>query len=146
MSSYREKRDQRIANEVDQDQSLMCRAMGCPNRWSVSADSGACCSWHAWSDTRLWPQITQEQLDAAAERALRKAAQTTQPQPVPDVRRLRAALAKLADGLRGATQNPKRWAWLLKAREESGESLTDHQRKAWREALRYQPDEQEQAA
>lgn len=146
MSSYREKRDQRIADDHTQDSALMCRANGCPNRWSVSAGNGACCSWHAWADVRYWPQITQEQLDAAADRALRRAAKANQPEPVPDVRRLRAELAKLGNAMRGSVQNPKRWAWLLKAREESGESLTDHQRKAWREALRYQGEEMEQAA
>lgn len=146
MSSYREKRDQRIANEVDQDRDLMCRAMGCPNRWSVTSDNGACCSWHAWSDARMWPQITQEQLDAAAERAQRKSAQQFAQQPAPDVRRLRVELAKLGNGLRGSTQNPKRWAWTLKAREERGEKLNDHQAKAWRDALRYQAAELEQAA
>lgn len=148
MSSYREKRDQRIADDHTQDSALMCRANGCPNHWSVSAENGACCSAHAWSDARYWPQITQEQLDAAADRALRKAAQMHQPEPVPDVRRLRAELAKLGNAMRGATQNPKRWAWLIKAREERGEKLNDHQAKAWREAIRYQgePEEMERAA
>lgn len=148
MSSYREKRDQRIADDHGQDAALMCRAMGCPNRWSVTAENGACCSWHAWADPRYWPQITQEQLDAAADRALRKAAQMNQPESVPDVRRLRAELAKLGNAMRGSTQNPRRWAWTLKTREERGESLTDHQRKAWRDALHYraEPEELEQAA
>ena len=147
MSSYRETRDQRIANDHTQDSALMCRATGCPNRWSVTAENGMCCSWHAWAAPHYWPQITQEQLDAAADRALKKAAEQYQPQPIPDVRRLRAVLTKLGEGMRGATQNPKRWAWLLKAREERGEKLNDHQAKAWREALQYRaPDDMEQAA
>ncbi len=132
MSSYREKRDQRIANDSTQDRALMCSANGCPNRWSVSGcDNGTCCSAHAWSDTKFWPQITQEQLDAQTERALRSAA-GPEPERRADVRRLRAELAKLGEKLRANVQHPRAWAYRLKAREEAGEKLNDHQQAAWR--------------
>lgn len=35
-----------------------------------------------------------------------------------------------------AKQDPKTWAWRLKAREEQGERLSKVQRDFWREALR----------
>lgn len=38
----------------------------------------------------------------------------------------------------GRPKNPKRWAYRLKDREERGDSLTQFQRDAWREAL-HQP-------
>lgn len=64
--------DQRVADEFSAGQDLMCSAQGCPHRWSVDAGSGKLCSWHAWSEPHRWPQITQERIDALADRALRK--------------------------------------------------------------------------
>ena len=135
-SNFNDYDDRRVANESTQDRALMCSANGCPNRWSVTGgDNGTCCSAHAWSDTRYWPQITQEQLDAQTDRALKLAARAYQPEPVPNVRRLRAELAMLGNALRGAMQNPRAWAHRLKAREEAGEKLNDRQSKAWREVV-----------
>jgi hypothetical protein len=68
--AFDEARDQRIANEAGGDKALMCCALRCPNRWSVDGERGKCCSAHAWSDHKLWPQITQEQLDAESDRAI----------------------------------------------------------------------------
>lgn len=136
MSTYREKRDQRIADDHGQDRALMCRAQGCPNRWSVDAGNGKCCSAHAWSDPHHWPQITQEQLDAETDRAMRRQypAQRIEA-PRFDIRKLRESIGRLAEAMRGNTKAPKLWAHRLKAREQAGEPLSDHQRKAWREAL-----------
>jgi hypothetical protein len=67
--------DQRVADESTSYDPLMCRAKGCPNRWSVdSGDRGVnhLCSAHAWSDSRDWPQITQAQNDLATDRAMPK--------------------------------------------------------------------------
>lgn len=80
--AFDEARDQRIANDSATDKSLMCCAMRCPNRWSVDAGNGRCCSAHAWSDRHLWPQITQEQLDAETERAVYAAAPRPEAKPV----------------------------------------------------------------
>lgn len=50
------------AVEVEQqaEQSLMCRAHGCPLRWSVQTGDVTACSYHAWSDPKHWPRITDE--------------------------------------------------------------------------------------
>lgn len=136
MSTYREKRDQRIADDHGTDSSLMCRAQGCPNRWSVSAESGACCSAHAWADPHHWPAITQHQLNAETDRVMRRQYPVeTQRQAVPDVRRLRGQLAAMAHALRGATANPRAWAHRLRGREQRGEALNDTQRAVWRQVL-----------
>lgn len=129
-------RDQRIAEDAEVDQSLMCTANGCPNRWCVDAGNGHLCSAHAWSDRHQWPQITQEQLDAQTARALRQAVAQSQPpaqrwtgeRKAAVMRRLKAALA-------ACQRDPKAWAKRLKAREEAGEKLGDLQRAAWRAAL-----------
>lgn len=71
-SAFNESRDHRIADESQQDRSLMCSAHGCPNRWSTN--DGRLCRWHAAADRSHWPQVTQEQLDAETERALYAAA------------------------------------------------------------------------
>jgi hypothetical protein len=57
----------------DQEQSLMCAANGCPNRYSVDFGKGRLCSWHDKSEPHLWPQITQEQLDYVADMARKMA-------------------------------------------------------------------------
>lgn len=58
------------------------------------------------------------------------------------IRKARQGLAQLGQQHR----DPKQWAHALKAREESGEPLTRHQRDAWREALRHNVAAQENAA
>ena len=47
----------------------------------------------------------------------------------------RAILEKLRSI--GMPKNPKAWAYSLKEREEAGEVLSSVQRKAWRDALRF---------
>lgn len=137
-SEWQRKRDQRIADsatDID-DRPLRCTANGCPNRWSVDAGKGRCCSAHAWAEQHHWPQITQEQLDAETERAMRQQYPVeTQRQARPDVPRLREQLVAMAHALRGATTNARAWAHRLRAREQRGERINDVQRAAWREAL-----------
>lgn len=50
------------AVEVDQraELSLMCKAHGCPKRWSVQTGEVTACSYHAWADTKDWPRITEQ--------------------------------------------------------------------------------------
>lgn len=135
-SNFDNWQDRKVADDSVQDRALMCSAHGCPNRWSVTGcDNRTCCSAHAWASPHLWPQITQEQLDAQTDRALRNASRVHQPEPVANVRRLREELAKLGNAIRVSTQNPKAWAHRLKAREEAGARLNDNQSKAWREVL-----------
>jgi hypothetical protein len=74
-----QRRDQRIADDSIADRALLCIAGGCPNLWSVDAGNGRLCSAHAWADPHHWPQITQEQLDAQADRALRNASPPAPP-------------------------------------------------------------------
>lgn len=65
--------DQFNAGEVGYTPDLMCRAQGCPNRWSIDAEGrNKLCSAHAWSDPHLWPRITQEQMDAVSNLAVRQ--------------------------------------------------------------------------
>lgn len=80
MSTYRSRAaDQRSADEFASGQELMCGAQGCPHRWSVDAGAGKLCSWHAWSPAHLWPQITQERLNAMTAAAI--SAQRQAPPP-----------------------------------------------------------------
>lgn len=50
------------AVEVDQraEQSLLCKAHGCPLKWSVQTGDVTACSHHAWVDMHQWPRITDE--------------------------------------------------------------------------------------
>ncbi|OWQ92015.1 hypothetical protein CDN99_06565 [Roseateles aquatilis] len=65
--SYRsrtQQRDDAIVDAVNRDatidRSLMCRAVGCPLRWSVNGEGRVhLCSAHAWADPKDWPRITQ---------------------------------------------------------------------------------------
>lgn len=125
MSTYKSRaNDQRAANEVFEGQDLMCSAKGCPHRWSVDAGSGRLCSWHAWSEPHLWPRITQERLDALAERAHRAQFQTPEPPP-----RQMSKAEKIAtlQGLRdvAAPKKGKRdWAFRIVERANSGECVS----------------------
>lgn len=51
-------RQMRTEEPEREDKSLMCRAHGCPMRWSVSLNMA--CSYHAWVDAKEWPRITDE--------------------------------------------------------------------------------------
>lgn len=67
MSSYRSRakeREDALVDDVNRDskaeKALMCRAEGCPLRWSVNTDGRVhLCSAHAWNEPHRWPQITQ---------------------------------------------------------------------------------------
>lgn len=128
-NTFDEMRDQTIASEKA-DRALMCRANGCPNRWSVETDGRfRLCSAHAWADQHRWPQITQEQLDAETERALRKA-NPPAPQPVDTA----AVMRELRDFQCGQG-DPKGWAKRLMQRHEDGEAIPARNLTLAREAL-----------
>lgn len=127
-------RDQRNADAAHDDRALMCVAGGCPNLWSVDAGDGRLCSAHAASENRHWPQITQEQLDALADRALRNASPPAPP-PRPDVARLRSELGRLAQSMRERAQSPREWAHKLRDRNQCGERLTSAHVEAYQGTL-----------
>jgi hypothetical protein len=138
------KRDKAIANEFEQGDKgytpdLMCSALGCPNRWSVDAGKGRLCSAHHSVDDypHLWPQITQQELDLALDRAQR-------PQPLPAMPLTRADKTAILLRLQAAInhlrtpfdqRDTKAWARDLQAREDQGARLTKAQRDMWRTAL-----------
>ena len=130
-STFDESRDQRIAKESGADRALMCCATGCPNRWSC--DPPRACLWHSAAEPHLWPQITQEQLHAETDRAMRSG------QPLPVARRLtqdeKSAIVQSLRTLASSTVHPRAWAHKLREREQGGERLSGPQRAAWREVL-----------
>lgn len=116
--------DQRTAQDAMAGRDLMCSAQNCPHKWSVDAGSGRLCSFHAWSEPHLWPRITQERLDAMADRALR--AQSEEPKPAPRS----MSKAEKIQTLRGLSEAsaPKRgkreWAFRIVERAKSGERVS----------------------
>lgn len=127
------RRDQRIADEVDMASHLRCMAQGCPNPWSVDTGSRLC-SAHAHADAMAWPRITQQILDADADRARAAAMRDpapTRPPLTPEQRR--AVGQKLRQMLQ--QRGGKAWAHVLRDREQRGERLTDAQRAMWRAAI-----------
>lgn len=131
-------RDQRIADDVGLDRETLCTATRCPRRWTVDLGSGRLCSAHAWAQPHHWPQITEELLEADAQRAYRAQYAEPKRERLPLTRteqlqllhRLKTAVQRMAD--RGSLA----WAERLKARDEAGERLTLAQRQSYRAALR----------
>jgi hypothetical protein len=108
MSAFSEsRRDKAIANDALAQGDLMCRAHGCPNRWSVDTDGRSkLCSAHAWVDPGIWPQITQQEQDLALMRAQRP---TPAPSPAltgEDKRAILAQLRTLAARMRDGQLQP----------------------------------------
>lgn len=127
------KRDQRIADEAAVDRTLLCCANGCPNVWSVDAGNGHCCTAHAYASRHYWPQITQEQLDAEADRALVAAApKHVEPAAVLSEREKRQLLMRLASVLQ-KPKDPRAWIGRLEARARAGQQLSTVQRDALRQ-------------
>lgn len=131
--SYRAtKRDQIAADQSADDRDLMCRATGCPNKWSVDMGSKLC-SAHAWAEPHQWPQITQEQQDHVIDRARRAGMLSAPPVQLSKADKI-AALQEMREVFRSKPE-PKAWAHALRDREQAGERLTPFQRTAWREVL-----------
>lgn len=122
----------RYNDEAEQDRKTMCQAHECPNRWSVAPQY--LCGAHAWQETRDWPAITDEQHRLLAARQNRRKPEPGYNRPVSreEMQRARDSLRAFASGHQ---LDPKQWAKNLKAREKSGERLSDIQRKMWRAAL-----------
>jgi hypothetical protein len=69
-NSFDDRRDKQTANESYEDRDLLCKAPGCPNRWSVSVGGGpGYCSAHAWAHPSRWSGITEQQQWNQTERA-----------------------------------------------------------------------------
>jgi hypothetical protein len=114
---------------VDDGHNLMCTAHECPNRWSVS--SKMLCGAHAWAEPKDWPSITNAQLQAFARRSAPRQPEPVEPMSADQKMQAIANLRQLAS----APTDYKLWAKKLKAREMSGEILSNLQQKAWRGAL-----------
>lgn len=129
-SSFDDKRDQYTADQTSVAQHLMCRARGCPNRWTV--DVGNVCSAHFHASTHNWPQVTQEQLDAEADRALAASAGRAEVEPL-----TRQQKTEVLNKLRnlGHAKHGKAWAHALRDREMRGDRLTPTKREMWRAAI-----------
>lgn len=112
--------------QEDSYSPLMCKAHGCPNRWSVDLGGGGMCSRHAWVDPSKWGQITREMAsEASLGYPAASVKEYSQSEKVEILRRLQ-----------NLGRNPNRvWAEALREREQSGERLTPFQKSAWREAL-----------
>lgn len=136
-------RDRAIADESGYAAALMCCANGCPNRWTVDAGNGKCCSAHQWADRHAWPAVTQEQLDAETDRAMRNAAPAApEHRPRVDVRKILQSLRTMLPAF-GRAKPSLQWALKLQERERSGERLTITQREMWRSALGVESVEQQ---
>ncbi len=140
-------RDRRIADDVAIDRALLCCANDCPNRWSVDAGAGRCCSAHAWADHHLWPQITAEQQDAETDRAL---ANTVGPAPsAPRVPLTLADKREILGRLAALFRKPRdhrAWQRALEEKVRRGEQLSAMQRHCLAEARRSMPATIEDAA
>jgi len=137
-SAFDNTRDQIAADREDfakgYTPELMCAAQGCPNRWSVDAGQGRCCSAHAWASRGQWPEITQQQQWDETERARQRG----ESKPAPAMPLTRAEKVEILAQLRGLftqPRDPKAWAHALQRREAAGERLSDVQRSAWRAAV-----------
>lgn len=113
--------------QEDSRSSLMCKAHGCPNRWSVDLGGGGLCSRHAWVDPSKWGQVTREMSsEASLGYPSEVVKELSQNEKLESLRRLQ-----------NIGRNPGLvWAEALREREKSGERLTPFQRAAWKEALR----------
>lgn len=129
-TAFDDRRDQNTAQEAGIEQHLLCRAKGCPNRWTV--DVGHVCSAHFHAPVHHWPQVTQEQIDAETDRALAAAAGRVQVDPLTREQKT-GILQKLLEC--GRQKPGKAWAHALKTREQRGDRLTPAQREMWRAAL-----------
>lgn len=127
-------RDRAIADEVQRDRHLMCSALNCPNPWTVDAGGGRLCSAHARVAPHLWPQVTQEQIDAQTQMALQGAEPKPAPKPV-DYAAVREGMRQYLAKSRRQDAHNREWALVLRERERAGERLTQAQRAMWRAAL-----------
>lgn len=120
------KADIKTDQHEDSHSSLMCKAHGCPNRWSVDMGGGGLCSKHAWVDPSKWGQMTREM-----------ASEASLGYPTAAVRELtKNDKLEILRRLQDIGRNPSKiWAEALREREKSGERLTPFQKSAWREAL-----------
>ena len=114
MSTYRATRDQRIANDFLSEHSP-CRFCQSSTPVCDLATYGARC--RACYDAYCVGSNPRRRIGAMT---------------LSEKKALIASLANVGK----ATQNPRRWAQLLRRREQGGEYMTRVQRTAWREALR----------
>lgn len=130
-------RDQRIVEDAQAEDKLMCQAHNCPNRWSVDAGQGKLCSAHAWADPMDWGAVTSQihsrQLMGIQKRYEEPVKRMTAEEKL-------AVLENLKTVLKGP-KDPKAWAHKLRQREGAGESLSRIQKSMWRDALGIKDDQ-----
>lgn len=97
------------AETTEEIQTLKCAMPGCFNVWTVDLGRGMC-SVHQWEPRQ---EIRQNAKISDSDRS--------------------AVLRKIREIGQGGD---KAWAYQLKARDEAGETLTPHQRKLYKEALK----------
>lgn len=118
--------DRKTADDAMVDHALMCRATGCPRRWSNDFGGARLCTMHSRClSPHDWPRVTQQLLDADLEQA------RSEPRQVVERHATKAegiaALRKLA--MLGR-QDPRAWANRLLERAKRGETMTRPQREA----------------
>jgi hypothetical protein len=126
-------RDQRIADDVGLEQSLRCKARGCPCPWSVNFGVKLCSAHALCKSPSEWPFVTQQLLDDETEQALHP--RSTRPEPTATREEAVAALAEIRAGRLFKADPAKAWARRLEEAEASGKSLSRFQRDCWRKAL-----------
>ena len=107
------------AQDVD-DRSQYCCAHGCPNMWSIDIGTGKMCGPHYRAQRGNWPAVTEQQLRAQEDRAMRAGfAEQVRDEP----RRPRpGAVRAMIDALQHSTHttptDPLAWARRLQAIHE----------------------------
>ena len=146
MRSLKQKIDE-FQQEDDDYNRLMCSAHNCPMEWTVNMGTPLC-SFHAWADKHDWPAITDKLITKAAlgtmptfQKVAQKYEQGGGSTGMVTLEEKQAILLELKKVVQGfGRQDPKAWAYALKAREEAGEQLSPLKRKMWRDALRVRDD------
>ena len=132
MATYRNSKPT-TADDGGLRDDTMCRANGCPNRWTV-AGSGRLCSTHAWAPAHEWPRLTQWLIDGGK---AQQANPKTAGRPLTAKER-QALVARVKTGLAaiGGPKDTTAWARELQAREQQGERLHEFHKQLWRRVLR----------
>lgn len=127
-------RDQAVADTTQDQVDVVgrCRAEGCPNIWTT--ESSRLCRWHSAAHSHDWPQVTAELQREATDRAFDRS--NAEPAPKVPLLHKREILGRLRRLFTRKPEDPKAWAWALRAREEAGELLPSASRAMWREALK----------
>ena len=123
MSTYRDRADQRIANDAGNDKKLMCSAHNCPNLWSTS--DGNLCRWHADAEPHQWPQVTHELQDAITDRIVNRERPVAA--PLVSFNEKKVILGRLRTVLT-EPKNQREWIERLRAKAAANQPLSAMQK------------------